>query len=89
MGITTYILSKSLGSLINAGEPVSLNKTSTFSPSNWDATSIKYLELKLISKSWLNLTFNVSLPSPLLVLLTESFKTSCDNWNFTPSFLSS
>ena len=68
------MLSKSPGSFINAGDPVSLKKISAFSPSNWDATSIKYLELKLISKSWSNFTFKVSLPSPLLVLLTERFK---------------
>ena len=82
------MLSKSLGSLIRAGEPVSLKNISTFSPSNWEATSIRYLELKLISKSWSNLTFNVSLPSPLFVLLTERSNASFDKLNFTPSFLS-
>ena len=51
IGITTNILSKSPGSLIRAGEPVSLKNISTLSPSNCEATSIKYLELKLISKS--------------------------------------
>ena len=72
------MLSKSLGSLISAGDPVSLKYSSIFSPSSWDATSIKYLELKLISKSWLNLTFSVSWPSPLLVLFTERFSVSLD-----------
>ena len=83
------MLSKSPGSLINAGEPVSLKKISIFSPSNWEATSIRYLELKLISKSWSNLTLKASFPSPLLVLLTERFKLSFFKLNFTPSFLSS
>ena len=83
------MLSKSLGSLINAGEPVSLKKISILSPSSCAATSIKYLELKLISKSWSNLTLKLSFPSPLLVLLTDKFKTSFDKLNFTPSFLSS
>ena len=82
------MLSKSPGSLIKAGEPVSLKNISTFSPSNWEATSIKYLELKLISKSWSNFTFNDSLPSPLFVLLTERSNLSFDKLNFTPSFLS-
>ena len=30
----------------------------------------------------------LSFPSPLLVLLTDKFKTSFDKLNFTPSFLS-
>ena len=89
MGITTKILSKSPGSLINAGEPVSLKKISILFPSSWEATSIRYLELKLISKSWSNLTLKLSFPSPLFVLLTDKFKTSFDKLNFTPSFLSS
>mgnify|MGYP006974221436 CR=1 FL=1 len=67
---------------------MSLKNISTFSPSNCEATSIKYLELKLISKSWSNFTFNVSLPSPLLVLLTDRSNVSFDKLNFTPSFLS-
>ena len=50
--------------------------------------SIKYLELKLISNSLSNFTFNVSFPSPLLVLLTERFNLSLTRSNFTPSFLS-
>ena len=45
--------------------------------------------MKLISKSWSNLTPKVSLPSPLVVLLTERFNVSLDNLNLTPSFLSS
>ena len=45
------MLSKSPGSLIKAGDPVSFKKISIFSPSSCEATSIKYLELKLISKS--------------------------------------
>ena len=56
MGITTNILSKSDGSFINAGEPVSLRNISILSPSSWEATSNKYLELKLISNSWSNFT---------------------------------
>ena len=44
MGITTKILSKSDGSLIRAGDPVSFKYISILSPSNCDATSIKYLE---------------------------------------------
>ena len=68
---------------------MSLKKISILSPPNCDATSIKYLELKLISKSWWNLTFKLSIPSPLLVLLTDKFKMSFDKLNFTPSFLSS
>ena len=59
------------------------------SPSSWDATSIKYLELKLISNSWSNLTFKLSLPSPLFVLLTERWRLSLERLNLTPSFLSS
>ena len=82
------MLSKSPGSLINAGEPVSFKKISIFSPSNWEATSIKYLELKLISKSWSNLTIRVSFPSPLFVLFTERLRLSFIRLNFTPSFLS-
>ena len=82
------MLSKSPGSLIKAGEPVSLNNISTFFPSNWEATSIKYLELKLISSSWSNLTLKVSLPSPLLVLFTDRFRVSFERLNLTPSFLS-
>ncbi len=50
--------------------------------------SKRYLELKLISNSWSNLTFKFSLPSPLLVLLTDKSNLSLDNLNFTPSFLS-
>ena len=88
MGITTKILSKSPGSFINAGEPVSLKKISTLSPSSCEATSIKYLELKLISKSLSNLTLKVSLPSPLLVLFTDRSRVSLDKLNLTPSFLS-
>ena len=45
------MLSKSPGSFIKAGDPVSLKNNSIFSPSSWEAISIKYLELKLISKS--------------------------------------
>ena len=67
---------------------MSLKNISTFSPSNCEATSIKYLELKLISKSCSNLTFSVSLPSPLFVLLTDRSNVSFDKLNFTPSFLS-
>ena len=66
---------------------MSLKNISTLSPSNCEATSIKYLELKLISKSWSNFTFNVSLPSPLFVLLTERSNLSFDKLNLTPSFL--
>ena len=77
------MLSKSLGSLINTGEPVSLKNNSILSPSNWDATSIKYLELKLISKSWSNFTFNVSFPSPLLVLFTDKFNLTKDTLNLS------
>ena len=58
------------------------------SPSSWDATSIKYLELKLISNSWSNFTFKLSLPSPLFVLLTERSRLSLERLNLTPSFLS-
>ena len=50
--------------------------------------SKRYLELKLISNSWSNLTFKFSLPSPLLVLFTDRSNLSFDNLNFTPSFLS-
>ena len=50
--------------------------------------SKRYLELKLISNSWSNLTIKFSLPSPLLVLLTDKSNLSLDNLNFTPSFLS-
>ena len=50
--------------------------------------SKRYLELKLISNSWSNLTFKFSLPSPLLVLFTDKSNLSFDNLNFTPSFLS-
>jgi hypothetical protein len=67
---------------------VSLKKISILSPSSCDATSIRYLELKLISKSCSNFTFKLSFPSPLLVLLTDKCKTSFDKLNFTPSFLS-
>ena len=67
---------------------MSLKNISILSPSNWDATSIKYLELKLISKSSSNFTFKVSLPSPLFVLLTDKFNVSFERWNLTPSFLS-
>ena len=83
------MLSKSPGSLINAGEPVSFKNNSIFSPSNCEATSIKYLELKLISKSCSKFTASVSLPSPLLVLFTDKFKLSLVKVNLTPSFLSS
>ena len=82
------MLSKSAGSLIKAGEPVSLKNISILSPSNWDATSIRYLELKLISKSWSNLTLKLSFPSPLFVLLTDKFRISFYKLNLTPSFLS-
>ena len=58
------------------------------SPSSCDATSIKYLELKLISNSESNFTFKLSLPSPLLVLFTERSRLSFVRLNFTPSFLS-
>ena len=68
---------------------MSLKNISILSPSSCEATSIKYLELKLISKSWSNFTFRLSFPSPLFVLLTDKFKTSLDKLNFTPSFLSS
>ena len=88
MGITTNMLSKSPGSLIKTGEPVSLKYNSIISPSIWEATSIKYLELKLISKSLSNYTDNVSLPSPLFELFTDKFKVSFVKLNFTPSFLS-
>ena len=70
------MLSKSLGSFIKAGDPVSLKNNSILSPSSCDATSIKYLELKLISKSLSNFTDNVSLPSPLIELFTDKFKVS-------------
>ena len=73
---------------MRAGEPVSLKKISILSPSNCEATSIKYLELKLISKSCSNFTLKLSFPSPLLVLLTDKFRISFDKLNFTPSFLS-
>ena len=82
------MLSKSAGSFINAGEPVSLKKISILSPSNCEATSNKYLELKLISKSWSNFTVNVSFPSPLFVLFTDKFNASFVKLNLTPSFLS-
>ena len=58
------------------------------SPFSWDAISSKYLELKLISKSVSNFTDRLSLPSPLLVLLTDKSKLSLVKLNFTPSFLS-
>ena len=45
------MLSKSDGSLINAGDPESLKNISILSPSSCEAISIRYLELKLISKS--------------------------------------
>ena len=45
------MLSKSLGSFIKAGEATSLKYISMLSPSSWLDTSIKYFELKLISKS--------------------------------------
>jgi len=67
---------------------VSLKKISILSPSSCAATSIKYLELKLISKSCSNFTLRLSFPSPLLVLLTDKFKILFDRLNFTPSFLS-
>ena len=67
---------------------MSLKNSSIFSPSSWDAISIKYLELKLISKSWSNFALRVSLPSPLLALLTDKSNVSLDKLNFTPSFLS-
>ena len=38
-------------SRIEQGDPVSLKNISILSPSNCEATSIRYLELKLISKS--------------------------------------
>ena len=82
------MLSKSEGSFIRAGDPVSFKKNSILSPSNCEAMSKRYLELKLISNSWSNLTFKFSLPSPLLVLLTDKSNLSLDNLNFTPSFLS-
>ncbi len=82
------MLSKSEGSLINAGDPVSFKKISILFPSSCEAMSIKYLELKLMSNSLSNFTFNVSFPSPLLVLLTERFNLSLTKLNFTPSFLS-
>ena len=65
------MLSKSEGSLISAGDPVSFRKISILSPSSCDAISIKYLELKLISNSWSNFTLRVSFPSPLLALFTD------------------
>ena len=74
--------------MIRAGDPLSLKKISILSPSNCDAMSIKYLELKLISKSCSNFTFKLSFPSPLFVLLTDKSKISYDKLNFTPSFLS-
>ena len=83
------MLSKSDGSLIKAGDPVSFKNISIFSPPNWEAISSKYLELKLISKSWSNFTFKLSLPSPLLALLTDKFNISFVKLNLTPSFLSS
>ena len=89
MGITTNMLSKSEGSFINAGEPVSFKNISILSPSSWEATSNKYLELKLIFSSWSNFTFKLSFPSPLLALLTDKFNLSFVKLNFTPSFLSS
>ena len=65
-----------------------MKKISILSPSSCDATSIKYLELKLISRSWSNFTVKLSFPSPLFVLLTDKFRTSFDKLNLTPSFLS-
>ena len=82
------MLSKSPGSLIKTGDPVSLKYNSILSPSICEATSIKYLLLKLISKSCSNLTFIVSLPSPLFVLFTDRSIVSFERLNFTPSFLS-
>ena len=67
---------------------MSLKYISILSPSIWEATSIKYFELKLISKSWSNLTDKLSFPSPLLVLFTERFNKFCVRLNLTPSFLS-
>ena len=58
------------------------------SPSSWEAISIRYLELKLISSSCSNLTLRFSFPSPLLVLLTDKSRLSLEISNFTPSFLS-
>ena len=49
---------------------------------------MRYLELKLISKSCSNLTIKVSFPSPLFVLFTDKFKESFVKLNLTPSFLS-
>ena len=67
---------------------MSLKNISILSPSNCEATSIRYLELKLISKSWSNFTFKLSFPSPLFALFTDRFNTSLDKLNLTPSFLS-
>ena len=52
------------------------------SPSNCDAISIRYLELKLISSSWSKFTFKVSFPSPLLVLLTDKSSLSFVSLNY-------
>ena len=41
-----------------------------------------------MSKSKSNLTFKLSFPSPLFVLLTDKLRTSLFKLNFTPSFLS-
>ena len=82
------MLSKSPGSFINTGDPVSLKNNSILLPSSWDATSNRYLELKLISNSLSNCTESNSFPSPLLVLFTDKFKVSLAKLNFTPSFLS-
>ena len=49
--MTTYNVSKSDGSLISAGDPVSLKYISILFPSSCEAISIKYRELKLISRS--------------------------------------
>ena len=68
------MLSKSPGSFINAGEPVSFKYISIFSPSNCEAISNRYLELKLISSSWSNRTSKFSFPSPLLVLFTDKLR---------------
>ena len=67
---------------------MSFKNSSMLSPISWEATSIKYLELKLISKSCSNFTINVSLPSPLFELLTDKSKVFLVKLNFTPSFLS-
>ncbi len=59
------MLSKSDGSLIKAGEPDSFKYISILFPSIFDATSIKYLGLKLIYQTAIKVLMSIQM-SPLL-----------------------